>query len=76
MHTLKLLREQHGWIGLITLDGENQWGYKAYYKPNEKALSVIGTKFSSYEEAEYKCIEYIAKQINKENEIIRKKNLD
>lgn len=66
MHTLKFFREQHGWIGLITLDGENQWGYKVYYKPNEKALSVIGIKYDSYDEAEYKCIEYIAKQLNKE----------
>ena len=64
MHTLKFFREHHSWIGLITLDGENQWGYKVYYKPNEKALSVIGAKYDSYEEAEYGCIEYIAKQLN------------
>ena len=65
MHTLKFFREYHGWIGLITLDNDNQWGYKVYYKPNEKALSVIGSKYNSYEEAEYECIEYIAKQLNK-----------
>ena len=66
MHTLKLFREHHGWIGLITLEGENQWGYTVYYKPDAKALSVIGSKYNSYEEAEYECIEYIAKQLNKE----------
>jgi len=64
MHTLKLFRKEFGWIGLITLDGDNQWGYKVYYKPDEKALSVIGAKYDSYEEAEYGCIEYIAKQLN------------
>jgi hypothetical protein len=68
MHTLKFFREHYGWIGLITLNPDKKaWGFKVYYKPDYKALSVISTNYSTHDDAEKACIEYISKQLLKTN---------
>lgn len=78
METLKFFRNQFGYYGLITYGkngGDTQgWGFdvrQTIKNGMNMNLLVRADGFETYEEAEQACIEFISKELNKSEQLIK-----